>query len=97
MSITKEELRRLRELTDKSTRVVGWYAHSYSGEVRGPYHRWFKCTGNEDKKYPTAEIEDDVKYAAAAMTSLPALLDHIDKLNNKILNLEIDNEILTDD
>ena len=56
---------KLKELYEKSTRVVSWYAHSqYDGyhpgkaSVRGPYGRWMLIEGGsngmgDEKKYPT--------------------------------------------
>lgn len=86
--------KKLRELANASTRVVGWYPHSqYDGyhpgraSVRGPFGRWFLVEGANGEVegspiYPVADLYDDAKFAAAAMNNLVALLDRIDELEN---------------
>lgn len=95
--MTKDELDALREVAANATQVVSWYPHGVEdGTVRGPYHRWFKCTGNEDGKHPTANIENDVNFAAAAMNNLVPLLDHIEELERQIVDLTMHNELTGD-
>jgi hypothetical protein len=86
---TRDEL---RELISKSTQVNGWYAHGYEdGTVRGPYHRWFKCSEVDDKyKHNVAPVNDDVNFAAAAMNNLEALLDLLDAAEEKVADLQIE-------
>lgn len=85
---------KLKELYEKSTRVVSWYAHSqYDGyhpgkaSVRGPYGRWMLIEGGsngmgDEKKYPTpvADLYDDAQYTAAALNSVPHLINRIEAL-----------------
>jgi len=85
----------LRDLVDKSTQVVNWYAHT--AEVRGPFGRWFTCEGGsngmgDEVKYPTpvASISDDCRFAAAAMSNLEPLLDELDKKDQKIAELQFE-------
>lgn len=92
---TQFTLKELRAIADASTRVVGWYAHTYSGEVRGPFCRWLTVTGGDNGmvdpiKYPTpvSSIADDTLFAAAAMNNLVPLLDYIDTLKARIAELE---------
>lgn len=96
--MTKDERKMLRELANKSTRVVGWYPHSqYDGyhlgnaSVRGPFGQWFLVQGAEEgTKYSehVADLYDDAKFAAAAMNNLVALLDEIDRLEAKVSSSE---------
>lgn len=79
----------LKELIKKSTKVVNWYAHGYDGQegfsasVRGPFNRWFKVsTVSEDYKKDVAYAGDDAEYCAAAMNSLPFLVDRIEKTDS---------------
>lgn len=76
-------LKKLKELCEKTTKVVGWYPHPYDGQgqVRGPFHRWFLLQPGDDtpNKY-LADHEDDINYCAAAMNSLPHLLERIEQL-----------------
>ncbi len=86
-----EKLLELRELAAKSTRVVGWYAHSQhdgyhpgKAAVRGPFGRWMLIEGGENRPGEmgegVADLYDDAKFAAAAMNSLVPLLNEIDQL-----------------
>jgi hypothetical protein len=77
------KIEKLKELKERSTNVVAWYAHPR--EVRGPFGRWFTCDGGDNGmgdpvKYPTpvAPIEDDCAYAAAAMNAVPSLIKQIE-------------------
>ena len=97
------DLKKLRELASKATKVVGWYPHSYSPtrpaesyahQVRGPFFRWFLLQEGDDQSslFPgnagsLAPPEDDVNYCAAAMNSVPALLDEIERLQAENLTL----------
>lgn len=85
--LTIEREKEIREALDRSTKVVAWYPHPR--EVRGPFCRWFTCSeasnGMGDPinyPVPVAKIEDDVKYCAIAMNSVPELLAEIDRLRN---------------
>lgn len=80
---------KLKELKEKSTKVVAWYPHPR--EVRGPFGRWFTCSGGDNGmgdpvKYPTpvAPIEDDCAYAAAAMNAVPNLIKQIECMENAL-------------
>lgn len=100
-SFTKECLEQLRDLCDKSTRVNAWYPHSqydgyHSGKasIRGPFGRWLLVEGGESGApggklgSGVADLYDDAKFAAAAMNSMPALLDLIDEKDRKIAELK---------
>ena len=94
--MSRDELEELKKVANKSTRVVGWYAHPYEGEVRGPFGRWFTCTGGENagvQPESVADISDDCKFAAAAMNNLVPLLEHIEKLEKEIIDLTIEEEL----
>lgn len=85
--MTNEQLKELRDLASKSTRVVAWYPHGRGNQcglneatVRGPCFRWFRVVGGEDYATRVADVEDDAKFAAAAMNNLVPLLDEIDAL-----------------
>jgi hypothetical protein len=71
-------LNKLKELTAKSSNVVNWYPYTHDKTIRGPHNRWLTVSGGDDEY--TAPITDDVEYAAAAMNSLPYLLEQIDML-----------------
>lgn len=90
-TLTEEYLTELKELCKKATQVVGWYPHGYDGTVRGPFCRWFHCdeVSPEHRKY-VGEVADDVRFAAAAMNSLPALLELLDQKEAKIKELKAD-------
>lgn len=56
--MNKEKRNELREIANKSTRVVGWYPHSqYDGyhlgkaSVRGPFGRWLLVEGGVEKLF----------------------------------------------
>jgi hypothetical protein len=78
--ITTDEVKALRRVAAKSTRVVAWYAHPE--EVRGPFGRWFRCS------VPVSHASDDCKFAAAAMNNLVPLLDSIDVLRERAQTAE---------
>lgn len=79
----------LRLLIEKSTPVVGWWEHG--GTIRGPWHRWFNCQlGTDTNGEHLAPVEDDVKFAAAAMNNLVHLLDELDAKEAKILDLQVE-------
>jgi hypothetical protein len=91
--ITTDEVKALRRVAAKSTRVVAWYAHPE--EVRGPFGRWFRCSGGDNGmgdpvKYPVpvSHASDDCKFAAAAMNNLVPLLDSIDVLRERAQTAE---------
>jgi hypothetical protein len=99
--MNKEQRDLLRELANKSTKVVAWYPHSqyegFSGgaTVRGPYHRWFTVkpgssgTGDEiNNPAPVSDPYDDAKFCAAAMNNLVSLLDELDKKDQIITELK---------
>lgn len=75
----------LSKLCKKSTQVVGWYPHRYSGQIRGPYYRWFILQpGSDDGQGRLASPEDDIEFAAAAMNTLPHLVIKIQELEQII-------------
>jgi hypothetical protein len=88
----------LRNLAKNSTEVVAWYPHSkgdgyHPGRscVRGPFGRWMLIEGGDNGmgdpvRYPTpvADLDDDAKFAAAAMNNMVPLLDEIDRLEAEI-------------
>jgi len=77
------DLKKLKEIVGKSSKVVSWYAHPWEGQVRGPWHRWFICQkGDDDSPESIATVEDDVIFATASMNSLSALLLIIEKMKN---------------
>ena len=39
----KETLSELKAICERSSKVVAWYDHYET--VRGPWNRWFTCTG----------------------------------------------------
>jgi hypothetical protein len=79
----------LRELITKSTPVVGWWEHTST--IRGPWHRWFTCElGTDEKGEHLAPVEDDVRFAAAAMNNLVHLLDELDEQDKKIYDLKME-------
>ena len=75
--IDEKTLEKWKEISKKSTRVVGWYPHAHEGEVRGPFHRWFTCTGGENYPDSVASIEDDVEYAALALTHFKDIIQEL--------------------
>ncbi len=93
--MTKDELNMLRILAEKSTRVQGWYPystgdgyHPTEASVRGPFGRWFRVSGGESGAggklgEGVADLNDDAKFAAAAMNNLVALLDENDMLTRE--------------
>lgn len=98
LPVTKDERKALRAIAEKSTPVVAWYPHGPGdgyhpgqGSVRGPFGRWFLVSGGDNGmqdpvKYPVpvAPLEDDAKFAAAAMNNLVPLLDELD-LRDKMI------------
>lgn len=89
--MTKDELKMLRELASKATKVVAWYPHGPGDQcamneatVRGPFHRWMVVRGGDH--YPTfvSHPEDDANFCAAAMNNLVPLLDHIAALEARL-------------
>lgn len=87
--MTPDEIKELRELADRSTKVNSWYAHSQyenpeGATVRGPYNRWFVIKEvPEIYKKHVADSYDDAKFAAEAMNNLSKLLDTIDRLQKQ--------------
>ena len=88
----------LRNLAKNSTEVVAWYPHSkgdgyHPGRscVRGPFGRWMLIEGGDNGmgdpvKYPTpvADLDDDAKFAAAAMNNMVPLLDEVERLETEL-------------
>lgn len=69
----------------KSTKVVGWYAHPYAGEVRGPFNRWLTVSNVPDKyKKDVAEKSDDTLFASNAMNLAPKLAIELVKSQSKV-------------
>ena len=79
--VTAELLAELKDLASKSTQVVGWYPHGYDRTVQGPFCRWFTCSEvlPEYEKH-VGSVENDVRYCAAAMNAVPALVGYIEEL-----------------
>jgi hypothetical protein len=69
----------LKYLYEKSTQVVGWYAHP--AEVRGPFCRWLEVSevASQYEKYVGSRA-DDAAYAAMAMNMAPHLIDQVETL-----------------
>lgn len=100
--MTKDDRARLRLLAAKSTEVVSWYPyplgdsyHPGQASVRGPFGRWFLVGGGDNGmgdpiKYPVpvADLDDDARFAAAAMNNLVPLLDEIDRLEKEVESLK---------
>jgi hypothetical protein len=85
------DLKKLREILDKSTPVVAWYAHEYDNTVRGPWNRWFKIDGPTEPEVQNGRVcrasaENDVKYAAMALTEFPRLLDCLGRAMSQLSN-----------
>ena len=84
----------LRRLKAASTEVNAWYAHEGDdchgpeATIRGPFARWFRCSDVllQYNKYVAPAI-NDVRYAAAAMTAVPELLDAIEEQVREIDSL----------
>ena len=84
------EIAAIRELKEQSTQVVSWYAHGRGDQcqqdqatVRGPYHRWLVVMNGSDHG-SLGDVEDDARYAAAAMNIVPYLLADNDELKHRI-------------
>lgn len=79
---------KLKELYAKSTHAVSWYAHNT--EVRGPFHRWFIVEKGDEQgnKGALADQWDDAAYCAAAMNSVPHLINRIAALEAKLKSAE---------
>lgn len=93
MKLSLEELKELRDIASKSTRVVNWYPH-YE-EVRGPYRRWFTCTEvSDDSKKHVASKSDDCRFAAAAMNNPVPLLDLIEEQQRELNELRAEQILL---
>lgn len=80
-------LEELKEFICNSTLVVNWYPHchddqeGFKASVRGPHNRWLKVTkGNEDS---IASASNDANYCAAAMNSLPFLIEQVESLRKE--------------
>lgn len=83
--LNSEELERLRQLADKGSRMVHWYTHVNDGTIRGGYCRWFTCSeGSEKLPASIASVEDDTRFAAAAMNSFIPLLEKVDALKKEV-------------
>lgn len=81
--ITAADLKMLKDLEKNSTQVVGWYANGHT--VRGPFHRWFEVTKvAPEYEKNVGSMEDDVRYAAAAMNYLPKLIERIEELEAQL-------------
>lgn len=79
---------RALELQAKSTRVVGWYGHTYGDHrangmktVRGPFNRWFALQEGQDNDRHgksqgcLAPAENDIEYAAFALCNMASLAE----------------------
>ena len=86
-----EVLNILKEHHSKSTKVVSWYADTYSTSVRGPFGRWLEVTEvNDSYKKNVASQSDDARYAASCMNSVPILIKVIERLQERCKKLEAD-------
>lgn len=81
----------LKELFQKSSYVCNWYAHGPGDQVdidtatvRGPYKRWFYVTGGKGYEKYLGSVNDDAKYAAAAMNMMPHLIARIEELEKML-------------
>ena len=85
----------LKELHDKSTKVNAWYAHGWEdGTVRGPFHRWFKCSEVEPRYAKhVAGVAEDTEYCAGAMNLAPYLINAVETLLKRVSELELDLEM----
>lgn len=85
--ITPEYLAELRKLTDAAT-PGPWDAEYRSGDIAVP------AQVSEDEweafRLATFTCDGDAKFAAATRTAIPALLDHIEKLDKHTDELESD-------
>lgn len=87
--LTEEDELEITRCLDHVTRTVGWYPHNYPGEVRGPFFRWFILQKGDDQgQNCLAPVEDDVKYCAMAMNSIPSLMYEIECLRQEIKRLK---------
>lgn len=88
-------LEELRAIAAKASKVVGWYPypkgdgyHPGKASVRGPYGRWFLVEGGVDANGELyegmADLNDDAKFAAAALNNFAPLLDEIDRLRSAL-------------
>jgi hypothetical protein len=72
-------LKEYETTASKSTPVVAWYPMTYESQVRGPYNRWFQLLAPREPEIQNGRIvraadEDDIRYAAMAMTEFPRLI-----------------------
>jgi hypothetical protein len=78
--VTDEKTKRLRALCEAAT--PGPWTHDYDGEqgyaVRGPSDGQTVCIG----------YEEDAAFIAAARTALPEVIDELERLRARILELE---------
>lgn len=94
----------LEALWHKSTAVVAWYPYGYDGTVRGPFCRWFTCSKiDEQYEKHCGSIEDDVKYTAMALNSVPHLIvahraqsDRIAQLEGQLRMAKIEAQVFAD-
>ena len=92
--MTSEEIKKIRELAAKSTKVVQWWPYSqYDGytspnaSVRGPFCRWLIVTGATEGQQGyehVADLYDDAQFAAAAMNNIVPALDRIARLESAL-------------
>lgn len=99
----KYTIAQLKDLASRATGVVNWYPYREvsGGTVRGPFNRWFILQPGDSQGNPGVIAEDpysDVEYAAAAMNSLPHLIERIEALEASLRyavnSLETANELL---
>lgn len=95
---TLADIRRLKKLCSKSTKVVGWYPHGHEGTVRGPFNRWFTCSeGSKHHQQNIASVNDEVEFAAAAMNNLKPLLNIMEQLLLEKANQQLEELLLSVD
>lgn len=81
----------LKEICKNATQVNGWYPHTHDGTVRGPFGRWFTCTGGENqnaRNVGVPSISNDTHFAASAMNNFPRLLDTVKIQRKEIAKLK---------
>lgn len=85
------DTKKLKEIANKSTKVVAWYPHRggdsvcEGATVRGPFFRWFQVLpGNDAYQDQCADSYDEAKFAAEAMNNLVPLCDEVDLLREQL-------------
>lgn len=91
LTMSREELRKIAE---ESSDVVAWYPHPEDNTIRGPFGRWLQVieggSGYPGVPAPIATAENDTRFTAAAMNNLVPLLDELDAMERKIVDLQLE-------